>query len=69
MQREGIISALVPPERLAAFLATSPALVEGEMIDEMAQAFVCGSDQSVCGYMEGAVRTGRAAARAALGRN
>ena len=39
VQREGIISALVPPERLAAFLATSPALVEGEMIDEMAQAF------------------------------
>ncbi len=115
VQREGIISALVPPERLAAFLATSPALVEGEMIDEMAQAFgerarsplgvffrrwgvdpwtegyitswrpgdvmgvgplhgtheppfyVCGSDQWVCGYMEGAVRTGRAAARAALG--
>jgi monoamine oxidase len=117
VQREGIISALVPPERLAAFLATSPALVEGEMIEEMAQAFgeparsplgvffrrwgvdpwtegyitswrpgdvmgvgplhgtheppfyVCGSDQWVCGYMEGAVRTGRAAARAALGRN
>ena len=28
-QREGILSALVPPERLAAFLTTSPALIEG----------------------------------------
>jgi monoamine oxidase len=28
--------------------------------------FVCGSDQWVAGYMEGAVRTGRAAASAAL---
>ena len=28
--------------------------------------YVCGSDQWVCGYMEGAVRTGRAAAAAAL---
>jgi monoamine oxidase len=27
---------------------------------------VCGSDQWVAGYMEGAVRTGRAAAQAAL---
>ncbi len=115
VQREGIISALVPPERLAAFLAGSPARVEQELIGEMAEAFgerareplavylrrwavdpftegyitswrpgdvmavgplhgtheppfyVCGSDQWVCGYMEGAVRTGRAAARAALG--
>jgi monoamine oxidase len=30
--------------------------------------YVCGSDQWVAGYMEGAVRTGRAAASAALGR-
>jgi monoamine oxidase len=30
--------------------------------------YVCGSDQWVCGYMEGAVRTGRGAAAAALGR-
>ncbi len=115
VQREGIMSALVPPERLAAFLATSPARIEDEMVEEMAQAFgerarsplgvwfrrwgvdpwtegyitswrpgdvmavgplhgtheppfyVCGSDQWVCGYMEGAVRTGRGAARAALG--
>ena len=29
--------------------------------------YVCGSDQWVCGYMEGAVRTGRAAAKSALG--
>ena len=28
--------------------------------------YVCGSDQWVCGYMEGAVRTGRGAARAVL---
>ena len=28
--------------------------------------YVCGSDQWVCGYMEGAVRTGRAAAAAAM---
>ena len=114
LQREGILSALVPPERLAAFLATSPDLVERDMIDEMVEAmgeraadpqavffrrwgvdpwtegyitswrpgdvmavgplhgtheppfYVCGSDQWVCGYMEGAVRTGRGAARALL---
>ena len=29
--------------------------------------YVCGSDQWVCGYMKGAVRTGRGAASAALG--
>jgi choline dehydrogenase-like flavoprotein len=29
--------------------------------------YVCGSDQWVCGYMEGAVRTGRGAGRAAYG--
>ena len=29
--------------------------------------YVCGSDQWVAGYMEGAVRTGRGAAAAALG--
>ena len=115
-QREGIISALIPPERLAAFLATSPRIVEDQLTGEMVAAFgeeagdpiavhirrwavdpwtegyitgwrpgdvmavgplhgtheppfyVCGSDQWVCGYMEGAVRTGRAAAAAALGR-
>ena len=115
VQREGIMSALVPPERLAAFLATSPALIEQEVIGEMVDAYgeraadplavyfrrwgvdpwtegyitgwrpgdvmavgpqhgkheppfyVCGSDQWVCGYMEGAVRTGRGAAAAALG--
>ena len=113
-QREGILSALIPPERLAAFLATSPALVEQDVLAEMVLAlgeraadpqavffrrwgvdpwtegyitswrpgdvmavgplhgtheppfYVCGSDQWVCGYMEGAVRTGRGAARALL---
>ncbi len=113
-QREGILSALVPPERLGAFLATSPALIQQDMLAEMVEAmgeraatpqavffrrwgvdpwtegyitswrpgdvmavgplhgthdppfYVCGSDQWVCGYMEGAVRTGRGAARAVL---
>jgi monoamine oxidase len=114
LQREGILSALVPPERMGPFLATSPALIEGDLLDEMVEAmgeraanpvavffrrwgvdpwtegyitgwrpgdvmavgplhgkheppfYVCGSDQWVCGYMEGAVRTGRGAARALL---
>jgi monoamine oxidase len=114
LQREGILSALIPPERLAAFLATSPALIEQDLIAEMVEAmgeraasplavffrrwgvdpwtegyitgwrpgdvmavgplhgkheppfYVCGSDQWVCGYMEGAVRTGRGAARELL---
>jgi monoamine oxidase len=115
VQREGIMSTLVPPERLAAFITTSQAQLEAELTEEMVEAFgerardtqavffrrwgvdpwtlgyitgwrpgdvmsvgplhgtheppfyVCGSDQWVCGYMEGAVRTGRAAAAAALG--
>ena len=115
VQREGIISALVPPERLAPLLATSPAQLESELVGEIVDAFgesardpqavflrrwgvdpftlgyitswrpgdvmavgplhasheppfyVCGSDQWVCGYMEGAVRTGRGAASVALG--
>jgi monoamine oxidase len=113
-QPPGILSALVPPERLGAFLATSPDLLAGELVDEIVAAYgdraaepqavhirrwgvdpwtlgyitswrpgdvmavgplhgtheppfyVCGSDQWVCGYMEGAVRTGRGAARALL---
>jgi monoamine oxidase len=113
-QREGILSALVPPERLGPFLATSPAQIEQDVLAEMVEAmgeraakpqalffrrwgvdpwtegyitgwrpgdvmavgplhgthdppfYVCGSDQWVCGYMEGAVRTGRGAARALL---
>jgi monoamine oxidase len=116
-QVDGVLSALVPPERLAAFLATDPGLVRDELVGEVAAAFgaeardpqevfvrawatdphtrgyitawrpgdltavgplhatheppfyVAGSDQWVCGYMEGAVRTGRAAAAAALGRD
>ena len=115
LQREGILSALVPPERMGAFLATSPALIERDMLAEMVEAmgeraadpqavffrrwgvdpwtegyitsgrpgdemavgplhgtheppfYGCGSDQWVCGYMEGAVRTGRGAAKALLG--
>jgi monoamine oxidase len=113
-QREGIMSTLVPPERLAPFLATPEEHLEDVLLDEMVGAFgdeartlqalflrrwgvdpwtrgyitswrpgdvmavgplhgtheppfyVCGSDQWVCGYMEGAVRTGRDAGRAAL---
>jgi monoamine oxidase len=115
-QREGIMSALVPPERLGPFLATPPAQLEVELTEDMVAAFgaqareaqaiyvrrwgvdpwtegyitawrpgdvmavgprhgtheppfyVCGSDQWVCGYMEGAVRTGQGAARSALSR-
>ncbi|MGH2991057.1 MAG: flavin monoamine oxidase family protein [Solirubrobacterales bacterium] len=113
-QVEGIVSTLVPPERLALLLATPPELLERELVAEMVGVFgegaadpravfirrwgvdpwtqgyitawrpgdvmavgplhgtheppfyVCGSDQWVCGYMEGAVRTGRGAAAAAL---
>lgn len=114
VQRDGILSALVPPERQSAFLATSPDRLQAELLDELALAFgprardplqltvrrwatdpftlgyitswrpgdvmgvgplhgtheppfyVAGSDQWVCGYMEGAVRTGRGAAAAVL---
>jgi monoamine oxidase len=113
-QRPGVMSTLIPPERLAAFLTTSPRTVEAELTGELVAAFgddaadpltvhirrwgvdpwtlgyitgwrpgdvmavgplhgtheppfyVCGSDQWVCGYMEGAVRTGRAAAKSML---
>jgi monoamine oxidase len=113
-QVDGIVSTLVPPERLALLLATPPELLERELVAEMVGVFgdgaadpravfvrrwgvdpwtqgyitawrpgdvmavgplhgtheppfyVCGSDQWVCGYMEGAVRTGRGAAAAAL---
>jgi monoamine oxidase len=111
---DGVLSALVPPERLAAFHATAPDLRRPELLAELVRLygepasrpdaylertwgldrytkgyitgwrpgdvmavgplhgtheppfFVCGSDQWVAGYMEGAVRTGRNAARAAL---
>jgi monoamine oxidase len=113
-QVAGILSTLVPPERLAPLIATPDELVQAELTREMVGAFgddagdpdaffmrrwgvdpftlgyitswrpgdvmavgplhgtheppfyVCGSDQWVCGYMEGAVRTGRGAAAAAL---
>ena len=113
-QSEGILSCLVPPERIAMYLSTGPAFRQQEALDELASWFgpsaltplatyerlwgtdpwtqgyvthwrpgdvhgvgplhgtheppfyVCGSDQWVAGYMEGAVRTGRAAAREAL---
>jgi len=113
-QVDGVLSTLVPPERLAPLIATPEPVTEAELTEEMAGAFgegaregqafflrrwgvdpwtqgyitswrpgdvlgvgplhgtheppfyVCGSDQWVCGYMEGAVRTGRAAAAAAL---
>ena len=114
-QNGSVLSLLVPPERLAAFLA-APAGVRSESIldglsalyGELARTpvamlerawgvdpftqgyvtswapgdvtrvgrlhgtheppfYVAGSDHWVAGYMEGAVRTGRGAARAALG--
>jgi monoamine oxidase len=113
-QREGVLSALVPPERLTLLLATPEDAREALVHDELERMFgraaratdavhvhlwgtdpfargyvtqwwpgdvlrvgplhgthaapfyVCGSDQWVAGYMEGAVRTGRAAARDAL---
>jgi monoamine oxidase len=115
-QGEGILSCLVPPERIAAYLSTDPRFREQEALAELASWFgpealapvatferlwgtnpwtqgyvtqwhpgdvlrvgplhgtheppfyVCGSDQWVAGYMEGAVRTGRAAAAEALAR-
>ena len=114
-QAPGILSMLVPPERLSAFVAAPPAARRAAVIDglvalygERAAApdallehawgvdpftlgyiaswapgdlhrigplhgaheppfYVAGSDHWLAGYMEGAVRTGRGAARAALG--
>jgi monoamine oxidase len=114
-QSPGVLSMLVPPERLSAFLATPEAVRSSTVVDglvalygERAQFplamlerawgtdpftqgyiaswapgdltrvgplhgtheppfYVAGSDHRVAGYMEGAVRTGRDAARAALG--
>ena len=113
-QQEGVLSALVPPERYAAFVASDPETRREEALEQIAGMYgeaalsplqtwtrlwgtdpwtqgyvtnwrpgdvegvgplhgtheppfyVCGSDQWVAGYMEGAVRTGRAAARAVL---
>ncbi len=113
-QQEGVLSALVPPERFAAFAAADPATRTREALEQVAELYgpeatspqgtwtrlwgtdpwtqgyvtnwrpgdvvavgplhgtheppfyVCGSDQWVAGYMEGAVRTGRGAAAAAL---
>ena len=116
VQNDGILSALVPVDRLGPYFAMPPALREQTMRAELVLAFgeqaaepqqvhirnwatdpwtqgyitawrpgeltevgplhgtheppfwVVGSDQWVCGYMEGAVRTGRAAAREMLAR-
>jgi len=113
-QQHGVLSALVPPERYAAFAATDPETRTYEALAQVAELYgpeattplqtwtrlwgtdpwtqgyvttwrpgdveavgplhgtheppfyVCGSDQWVAGYMEGAVRTGRGAAAAAL---
>jgi monoamine oxidase len=113
IQRDGILSALTPPDRLGPFLASPDR--KTEFLRELAALFgeealgpvlwderlwgldpftkgyvtgwrpgdvmavgplhgtheppfyVCGSDQWVAGYMEGAVRTGRQAAARALG--
>jgi len=114
-QREGVLSGLVPPERIGWLLAVAEDDRAGVLQAELERMYgspagrptethirlwatdpytrgyvtqwwpgdvmrvgplhgthdppfyVCGSDQWVAGYMEGAVRTGRAAARAALG--
>jgi monoamine oxidase len=114
-QRAGVLSMLVPPERLSAFLATPEAVRSSAVVDHLVALYgekarfpiamlerawgvdpftqgyiaswapgdltrvgplhgtheppfyVAGSDHWVAGYMEGAVRTGRDAARAALG--
>lgn len=114
-QREGVLSALVPPERFAYLLALTEEDRDAVVRDELARLYgatardpraihyrlwgtdpytlgyvthwwpgdvcrvgprhgthappfyVCGSDQWVAGYMEGAVRTGRATATALLG--
>jgi monoamine oxidase len=111
----GVLSVLVPPDRVGPYLATAPEQrrsemagliaellgrpgVEPQLVEERLYAvdpwtqgyitgwrpgdvmrvgplhatheppfYVCGSDFWVCGYMEGAVRTGRAAAAAVLG--
>jgi monoamine oxidase len=116
VQREGILSALTPPDRLGPFLATpeprrreeflralaelmgdaalEPMLYDTRLwaLDPFTQGYVtgwrpgdvmavgplhgtheppfyvCGSDQWVAGYMEGAVKSGRDAAAHALGR-
>ena len=116
-QSEGILSCLVPPERIAAYLSTDSRFRQrggarraGRLVrrrrrstpvatferlwgtDPWTQGYVthwrpgdvhrvgplhgtheppfyvCGSDQWVAGYMEGAVRTGRAAALEVLAR-
>jgi monoamine oxidase len=113
-QGRGVLSLLVPPERLAAFLAAPPRARRETVLDGLGMLYgerarspvavlerawgvdpftrgyiaswapgdltrvgplhgtheppfyVAGSDHWVAGYMEGAVRTGRDAARAAL---
>ena len=114
-QGSGVLSLLVPPERLAPYLAAPPAVRRGTVLSGLAALYgqdarepqamlerrwgtdpftlgyiaswapgdlgrigplhgrheppfyVAGSDHWVAGYMEGAVRTGRAAARELLG--
>jgi monoamine oxidase len=113
VQRDGVLSALTPPDRLGPFLASPDR--RGEFLEVLSELmgedalepilyaerlwgldpftqgyvtgwrpgdvlavgplhgtheppfYVCGSDQWVAGYMEGAVRTGRDAAAQALG--
>ncbi|MER5462261.1 NAD(P)/FAD-dependent oxidoreductase [Streptomyces sp. NPDC002668] len=115
-QNEGILSALIPPERYGVLLGMPDRLRVPELLRDVARLYgdeahqpltsylrmwgtdpwtqgyvtqwtpgdvmavgprhgtheppfyVCGSDQWVAGYMEGAVRTGRAAAKEALRR-
>jgi len=111
----GVLSVLIPPDRVGPYLATAPEQRRAEVADLLCEVlgrpghmpqlieerlyavdpwtqgyitgwrpgdvtrvgplhatheppfYVCGSDFWVCGYMEGAVRTGRGAAKALLG--
>jgi monoamine oxidase len=113
-QAKGVLSVIIPPERLAFYLGAPPEVRRGQVLADLAAMYgpaaadpsgfavaewavepftkgyltqwapgdlsavgplhgkheppfyVCGSDHWVCGWMEGAVRTGRAAAAAAL---
>jgi monoamine oxidase len=114
-QAEGVLSVIIPPERLAFHLGAPPDVRREQLLADLARLYgpaaadpsgfasvewaiepftkgyltqwapgdltavgplhgtheppfyVCGADHWVCGWMEGAVRTGRAAAAAALG--
>ena len=69
-QKPGIMSALVPPERLSAFLATSPALLEQDVLAELVQRWASAppirsrSSSGAGGWTPGPRATSRAGAPA-----